>query len=93
MARSVETRRLSEVFGLCVGCRICLLCHMYVHLSGTLVGLVFSLVGVGDLEDETERLLVRESGEDDNSCGMTSNIGWKMIDVSRWQIIVAWYHA
>ena len=56
LARSVETRMLSEVFGLGVGCRICLLCHMYVHLSGTLVGLLFSLVGVRDLEDETERL-------------------------------------
>ena len=56
LARSVETRMLSEVFGLGVGCRICLLCHMYVHLSGTLVGLLFSLVGVRDLEDKTERL-------------------------------------
>ena len=75
------------------GCRICLLCHIYVHLSGTLVGVVFSLVGGGNLEDEMERLLVRESGEDDNSCGMTSNVGWEMIEVSRWQNIIAWYHA
>lgn len=92
MARLVETRTLSEVFGLCVGCRICLLCHMCVHLSGMLVGLLFSLVGVGNLEDETERFLVRESGEDDNSCGMTSKQyqgGRSTITVvSLWQIVI-----